>query len=87
MPGRKIGNVTTQGNLVLLELDEGVISNHNLFDLDKRTIRFTPVAPKPAGEGGGFRAENLPLQWDAATGSPLQGDSVRLTKFAVPVFR
>jgi hypothetical protein len=94
--GRKIGNVTTQGNLVLLELDEGVISNHNLFDLDKRTIRFTPVAPKPVSrlvhrsdgvaevEGGGFRAENLPLHWDAATGSPLQGDTVRLTKFAFP---
>ena len=44
VPGRKIGNVTTKGNLVLLELDEGVISNQNLFDLDKRTIRFTPVA-------------------------------------------
>jgi hypothetical protein len=75
--GRKIGNITTKGSLVLLELDEGVISNQNLFDLDKRTIRFTP------GEGG-FRAENLALQWEAATGSPLQGDAVRLTKFAFP---
>ena len=77
VPGRKIGNVTTRGNLVLLELDEGVIGNHNLFDLDKRTIRFTP-------DGGGFRAENLPLEWNAATGSPLSSDTVRLTKFAFP---
>jgi hypothetical protein len=88
VPGRKIGNVTTKGNLVLLELDEGVVGNQNLFDLDKRTIRFTPVAPKPAGEGGsiagGFRAENLSLQWDAATGSAIQGETVRLTKFAFP---
>ena len=88
VPGRKIGNITTKGNLVLLELDEGAISNQNLFDLDKRTLRFTPVPPKPAGEGGpaagGFRVENLPLQWEAATGAPLQGDAVRLTKFAFP---
>ena len=88
VPGRKIGTITTKGNLVLLELDEGVISNQNLFDLDKRTIRFTPEALKAPGEGGppagGFRAENLPLQWEAATGSPIQGDTVRLTKFAFP---
>ena len=86
------------GNIIHLELDEGVIQQ-NLFDLDKRTIRFTPVAPKPEGAGGplalqpgskaepvagGFRAENLPLQWDAATGAPLQGNEVRLTKFQFP---
>ena len=77
VPGRKIGNITTKGNLVLLELDEGVIGNQNLFDLDNRTIRFTPTS-------GGFHAENLSLQWDAATGSPLQGETVRLAKFAFP---
>ena len=71
VPGRKIGSVTTKGNLVLLELDAGAISNQNLFDLDKRTIRFTPAA-------GGFRAENLSLQWDAATGAAIQGEAVRL---------
>ena len=77
VPGRKIGNITTRGNLVLLELDEGAISNQNLFDLDKRTMRFTPA-------GGGFRAENLSLQWDAATGTALQANEVRLTKFQFP---
>ena len=57
-------------------------SRNNLFDLDKRTIRFTPRS------AGGFRAENLPLQWDAATGTRAAvGNDVRLTKFAVPVFR
>ena len=84
VPGRKIGNVTTQGNLVLLELDEGAIDNHNLFDLDKRTLRFTPISPTAGGEGGGFRVENLPLEWNAATGSPLSDDTVRLTKFVFP---
>jgi hypothetical protein len=76
VPGRRIGNVTTSGNIIQLELDEGVVAQ-NLFDLDKRTLRFTPVA-------GGFRAENLPLQWDAAPGTPLQGGEVRLTKFRFP---
>jgi hypothetical protein len=76
VPGRKIGSVSTLGNVIHLELDEGVIQQ-NLFDLDKRTIRFTPAA-------GGFTAENQPLQWDAAPGSPLQGGEVRLTKFQFP---
>ena len=87
VPGKKIGNIKTAGNIIHLELDEGVIQQ-NLFDLDKRTLRFTPVAPKPGGEAGpatsGFRAENLALQWDAATGTPLQGNEVRLTKFQFP---
>jgi hypothetical protein len=77
VPGRKIGNVTTRGNLIELELDSGVIGDHNLFDLDKRTLRFTPTAT-------GFRAENVALQWDAAIGQAIQGNSVRLTKFSFP---
>ena len=75
VPGKKIGAIKTLGNIVHLEPDEGVITN-NLFDLDQRTIRFTPAAPKPAGEDGsadgGYRAENLPLQWDAAAGGAAQ---------------
>jgi hypothetical protein len=77
VPGRKIGNVTTQGNVIVLELDSGVIADHNLFDLDKRTLRFTPAA-------GGFRVDNLALQWDTARGPALQGNTVRLTKFSFP---
>ncbi|MGH7469733.1 MAG: hypothetical protein ACRENP_17425 [Longimicrobiales bacterium] len=77
VPGRKIGNIATRGNIILLELDAGVITDHNLFDLDKRTIRFTP-------SGTGFRAENLPLQWDTARGSALQANAVQLTKFSFP---
>ena len=78
VPGKKIGTIKTLGNIIHLELDEGVITS-NPFDLDKRTIRFTPVAPS-----GGFRAENVPLQWDTATGAQLQGNEVRLTKFQFP---
>ena len=76
VPGKKIGTVTTRGNIVHLELDADVITQ-NLFDLDKRTLRFTPAV-------GGFRAENLPLQWDAAVGTALQGNAVTLTKFQFP---
>ena len=76
VPGRKIGTIKPLGNIVHLELDEGVITN-NLFDLDKRTLRFTP-AP------GGFQAANLPLEWDAQTGSALQANVIRLTKFQFP---
>jgi hypothetical protein len=76
VPGRKIGNITTRGSIIHLELDEGVITN-NLFDLDKRTIRFTPAAD-------GFRAETMALQWDAAAGTAVQGNEVRLTKFQFP---
>jgi hypothetical protein len=77
VPGRKIGNITTRGNIIQLELDAGVIADHNLFDLDRRTIRFTPA-------NGGFRAETLPLQWDAAIGSALQSNEVRLNRLSFP---
>ena len=77
--GRKVGNVTTRGNIILLELDADALTPHNLFDLDRRTIRFTPA-------GTGYRAENLPLQWDTARGAALQGQGnlVHLTKFKFP---
>jgi hypothetical protein len=77
VPGRKIGSITTRGHIIHLELDRGAIVEHNLFDLDKRTIRFTPAA-------GGFRAENVALRWDSATGTALQSNSVTLTKFKFP---
>jgi hypothetical protein len=76
VPGRRIGHVTTRGNIIHLELDEGVIAR-NLFDLDRRTLRFTPA-------DGGFTAENLPLQWNTATGTAAQSADVRLTKFQFP---
>ena len=75
--GRKIGTITARGNIIHLELDSAAITAHNLFDLDQRTIRFTPA-------GSGFRAENLPLQWDTASGSALQANTVRLTRFSFP---
>lgn len=76
-PGRSIGTVSTQGDLVVMELDEGVLGKANLFDLAGRTLRFTP-------EGPGYRAENVALQWDSDFGAELAGPQVSLHNFAFP---
>jgi len=65
------GTVTSLGEVAVLELDPGVVSEHNLFDLDGRTLRFTP-------EGGGYRVENVPLDWLAEAGEPLEADELSL---------
>ena len=76
-PGHPIGKVTTIGNLIHLELDSGVIAPERLFDLDHRTLRFTP-------DGAGFRVENLPLAWDAEFGVPLSVGPAALSRFKFP---
>src|SRR5438067_3597000 len=63
-PGHPIGTVTTRDHLIVLELDTGVIAPEHLFDLDHRTLRFTP-------DGAGYRVENVPLAWDATFGDSL----------------
>lgn len=65
-PGRSIGAIRTQENLIVMTLDEGVLGKANLFDLVGRTLRFTP-------EGAGYRAENVALKWDPEFGSALTG--------------
>lgn len=76
-PGKPIGKVTTQGDLVVVTLDEGVLGKQNLFDMVKRTVRFTP-------DGAGYRIENLPLQWDSEFGAELAGSQASLHNFAFP---
>lgn len=76
-PGHAIGKVFTQGDLILLELDRGVLGKANLFDLSGRTLRFTP-------DGTAFRAENTALQWDSNFGSELKDPHVTLSNFAFP---
>jgi len=75
--GRSIGTVTVHGELAVLELDEGVIAEANPFDLEGRTLRFTP-------DGAGYRVENLPLAWDPDYGPELDGGRVTLNGFAFP---
>lgn len=76
-PGKSIGKVSTMGNLIVMELNEGALGKANLFDLNQRTLRFTP------GKAG-YRVENLPLRWDSDFGAPLAGTQVNLQKFSFP---
>jgi hypothetical protein len=76
-PGRSIGTITTQGDLIVMELNEGVFGKANMFDLGRRTLRFTP-------DGTGYRAENLSLQWDSEFGGETSGPQVTLHNFSFP---
>ncbi|MGH7620070.1 MAG: hypothetical protein ACREPM_22880, partial [Gemmatimonadaceae bacterium] len=76
-PGHPIGRVTAAGNLIHLELDSGAISPERLFDLDHRTLRFTP-------DGPGYRVETAPLAWDADFGPPLTAGTTTLENFSFP---
>lgn len=76
-PGRPIGKVTTIGNLIHLELDSGVVAPDRLFDLDHRTLRFTP-------DGAGYRVENVGLQWDGDFGAAITSGTVSLKSFTFP---
>jgi len=76
-PGRSIGKVSTEGNLIVMELDEGALGKTNLFDLVGRTLRFIP-------DGQGYRVENAPLQWDREFGAELAGSQVTLRNFKFP---
>ena len=76
-PGRVIGKVSTEGNLIIMELDEGVLGKTNLFDLARRTLRFIP-------EGSGYRVENVGFEWDSEFGGELAGPQVTLHNFKFP---
>jgi hypothetical protein len=76
-PGHPIGKVTTIGNLIHIEVDEGAIAPEHLFDLDHRTLRFTP-------DGSGFRVENVDLVWDSDFGPALTGGTATLKSFTFP---
>ena len=76
-PGKSIGTVTTQGNLIVLTLNDDALGPENMFDLDHRTLRFTPSS-------SGYRVENLPLRWDADFGAEMQGSEATLKSFAFP---
>src|SRR5271157_561767 len=76
-PGHAIGKVSTQGDLIVMELDEGALGKANLFDLVEHTLRFSP-------EGSRYRVETGALQWDADFGTELAGPEVTLHQFAFP---
>jgi len=76
-PGRSIGKISTEGNLIVMELDEGALGKANLFDLVGHTLRFIP-------DRQGYRVENVPLQWDPELGAALNGSQVTLHNFKFP---
>jgi hypothetical protein len=75
--GQSIGKVSTQGNLVIMELNDGVLGKTNLFDLTGRTLHFTV-------DKSGYRVESGGLQWDPDFGSELSGSEVTLRQFGFP---
>ncbi len=76
-PGKPIGKISVLGSLILLEMDEGVLGQQNLFDLGQHTLRFTPGS-------AGYRIENLRLRWDGEFGQQLSGHQVTLHNFSFP---
>jgi hypothetical protein len=76
-PGHAIGKVSTQGDLVVMELDDGVLGKPSLFDLLGRTLRFSP-------SGSRYSMETGALQWDPDFGPDLAGDEVDLRQFTFP---
>jgi len=76
-PGHSIGKVSVDGNLIVMELDDGALGKANLFDLVGRTLRFIP-------QGSRYRVENGPLQWVSEFGPEIPGAEVTLHQFAFP---
>jgi hypothetical protein len=76
-PGRPIGTITTQGNLIVMTLNDGALGKASLFDLAHRTLRFSP-------DGDRYRVENVAEQWDADFGAPLTSARATLAGFAFP---
>ena len=76
-PGRSIGTITSQGNLIVMTLNEGAFGKSNMFDLARRTLRFT-------ADGSGYRAENLALSWDSEFGKEISDPQLTLHNFSFP---
>lgn len=76
-PGRSIGQVSTNGDLIVIELDRAALGQPNLFDLVGRTLRFSPA-------GSRYRVTNQTLRWEADYGVELPGSDVSLQQFTFP---
>jgi len=75
--GHPIGTVTTQGDMIILELNDAALGKANLFDLVGHTLHFSLDGPH-------YRVENGALHWDPDFGSELKGADVALHQFAFP---
>src|SRR4029077_5049667 len=75
--GHSIGKVSTSGDLIVMELDDGALGKANPFDLTGRTVRFTH-------ERSGYRVETGTLRWDSDFGPEAAGAEVTLHQFDFP---
>lgn len=75
--GHSIGKVSTSGDLILIELNEGALGSKNLLNLVGRTLHFIPDRSR-------YRVENGALQWDADFGPELSGGEATLHQFDFP---
>jgi len=75
--GHVIGKVSTQGDLIVMELDDGALGKANLFDLVGRTLHFSP-------DGSRYRVQSGAIEWDSDFGTELAGAEVTLHQFAFP---
>src|SRR5947209_7735249 len=76
-PGKSIGKISTQADLIVMELDDAALGHANMFDLAGRTLRFTP-------DGAAYRAEHVALAWDGEFGDELTTSQAALKNFAFP---
>ena len=76
-PGHSIGKVSTQGDLIVMDLDDSALGKAHLFDLTGHTLRFTP-------DGSGYRVGSGPLNWDSDYGPELASAEANLKRLAFP---
>lgn len=76
-PGHSIGKVSTDGNLIVVELDKDAFGTKNFFDLGGKTVRFTP-------DGTHYRIETQALQWDSDFGQEIKNPEFALHQFEFP---
>ena len=76
-PGHSIGKVSINRDLIVFELDDSALGTANLFDLANHTLHFIP-------EGGRYRVETGPLQWDSDFGPELTTTELTLHQFEFP---
>lgn len=58
-PGRAIGKVSTNGDVIVMEFDDSALGKTNLFDLVGHTRRFSPERPGYRPNGGSVTGGQL----------------------------
>ena len=75
--GHSIGQISTLGDLVVMQLNEGALGKANLFDLTGHTLRFLPQHSR-------YSVRVTSLQWESDFGPELSESDVVLHHFSFP---